>query len=477
MKAIKTSLVPDFTQDPKLLEQFGENGPYYTSYPTHGDWSNQLGHTDYVKSLKDFFLKNGDAPVHLYIHIPFCAKLCFYCICNIIVTNNRDRMQHFVDYLFREIDLLNNLFSEIGTRPNIKEIHLGGGTPSHLEDEQLEQLVNKLGEIADLKNIYEFAMEIDPRTTSRENLKFYSTLGINRISFGVQDFDSNVQEAINRVQPVEMVEDLLSPDVRACFDGFNFDLLYGLPRQTRKTFENTVDLVKKLAPERITLIKYAHAPELRKHMRLIDAKTLPPTDEMPLMFNDSVQSLTADGYVWVGIGDFAKPSDEMAKAVNEKRAWRDLGGFATGNARNMIGIGPTAGGAIGDAYFQNAYGINEYYKAIDEGQFPIHSGFIMDGDDVLRREVIFRIICDSSLDYEQIETKFAPILSGSFENYFSNELASLARFEEDGILEFNASINRGFSLTPTGRFFGRHVARVFDRFLQRAEGAYEISGP
>ena len=469
MRAVETPFVPDFTQNPKLLEQFLESGPYYTSYPTHGNWY-QLDQASYVESLKDFFLKNGDAPIHLYVHIPFCAKLCFYCICNIIITNNREKMQYFVDYLCREINLLDKLFSEISIRPNIKEIHLGGGTPSHLENDQLEQLVNKLGDIADLKGLHEFAMEIDPRTTSRESLKFYSTLGINRISFGVQDFDSDVQEVINRVQPFEMVEDLLPPDVRECFDGLNFDLLYGLPQQTRKTFKKTVDLVKILAPERITLLKYAHAPDLRKHMRLIDAKKLPPPDELPLMFYDAVQSLTADGYAWVGIDHFAKPSDGLAEAVNEKRAWRNFGGFTTGKTHDLIGIGPTATCVIGDSYYQNAYEMKEYYKAIDEGQFPIHSGYKMDSDEVLRREIIFRILCDSSLNYKQIESKFGI----SFKNYFPQELASLATFEQDGILEFNGD---SFSLTLTGRFFGRHVAKVFDTFLQRAEGEYKISGP
>ena len=470
MKAVKTTSVPDFTQNPDLLEKFGESGPYYTSYPTHSNWSNNLGHADYVASLKDFFLKNGDEPIHLYVHIPFCAKLCFYCICNIIITNNRERMQHFVDYLCREIDLLDKLFSEISITPNIKEIHLGGGTPSHLENDQLAMLAEKLGGIADLKGLHEFAMEIDPRTTSRESLKFYSTLGINRISFGVQDFDADVQEVINRVQPYEMVDDLLSPDVRECFDGLNFDLLYGLPRQTRKTFKKTVDLVKVLAPERITLLKYAHAPDLRKHMRLIDSKELPTVDELPLMFHDAVESLTADGYVWVGIDHFAKPSDDLAEAAKEKRGWRNFGGFTTGKTHDLIGIGPTATCVIGDSYYQNAYDIKEYYKAIDEGQFPVRSGYKMDSDDVLRREVIFKIICDSSLDYKQIESKFGI----SFENYFSQELASLAAFEKDGILEFN---QESFGLTSTGRFFGRHVAAVFDRFLQRSQGVYKLTGP
>jgi len=477
MRPIKTSIVPDITLDPRLLERLGEKGPYYTSYPTHGTWSNNVDHADYVASLKDFFLKNGDSPIHLYVHSPFCAKLCYYCICNIIVTNNREKIQEFVDYLCREIDLLTKLFSEISVRPNIKEIHLGGGTPSHLGNDQLQQIVSKLGEIADLKNLQEFAMEIDPRTTSRENLKFYSTLGINRISFGVQDFDAEVQQVINRVQPVEMVEDLLSPDVRKCFDGLNFDLLYGLPQQTRETFAHTVDLVKKLAPERITLLKYAHAPELRKHMRLIDSNMLPPTDELPLMFYDAVQSLTSGGYVWVGIDHFAKPSDELAKAVNEKRAWRNFGGFTTGTTHDLIGIGPTATCAIGDSYYQNTYEMKDYFKAIDEGRFPVHHGYQMNSDEVLRREVIFRILCDSSVDYEQIEDKFAQVLLGPFENYFSRELAGLAVLEQAKIIEFNTQTNRGFNLTPSGRFFGRHVAKVFDKFLQDTGGEYKLTGP
>ena len=470
MRGVKTSVIPDFTQNPKLLEIFGESGPYYTSYPTHGNWSNPLNHADYVKSMKDFFLKNGDVPIHIYVHIPFCAKLCFYCICNIVVTNNRERMQYFVDYLCREIDLLGALFDENSIIPNIKEIHLGGGTPSHLEKDQLEHLVNKLGGIADLEGLSEFAMEIDPRTTSQENLKFYNTLGINRISFGVQDFDADVQLAINRVQPMEMVEGLLSPDVRECFDGFNFDLLYGLPKQNRKTFKKTVDLVKQLAPERITLLKYAHAPELRKHMRLINSEMLPSVDELPLMFHDAVQSLTAGGYVWVGIDHFAKPSDDLAQAVAEKRAWRNFGGFTTGETHNLIGIGPTATCAIGNAYYQNAYAMKEYYKAIDEGKFPIQQGYQMDSDEVLRREVILKILCDSSLDYKQIESKFGI----SFPDYFARELASLGTFERDGILEFNGE---SFNLTPTGQFFGRHVAKVFDKFLQKTEGVYQITGP
>lgn len=470
MNAAQTPLIPDFTQNPKLLEKFGESGPYYTNYPTHGNWSGQLNHSDYVESLQDFFLRNPREPIHVYVHIPFCAKLCYYCICNIRITNDRDKMQHFVDHLCAEIDLLKRLFSDISIKPNVKEIHLGGGTPSHLENSQVRQLINKLGELADLKGLYEFAMEIDPRTANKENIKYYCELGVNRISFGVQDFDPDVQDAINRIQPVELVEALLPSDIRAHFDGLNFDLLYGLPRQTRKTFQKTLELVKRISPERITLLKYAHAPEVRKHMKLIKKEELPPAAELPHMFYDAVQTLTSAGYVWVGIDHFAKPSDDLAQAAKERRVWRNFGGFTTGRTHNLIGIGPTATSAVGNTYYQNTYELKEYSASIEKGVFPIHRGYRGDSDDALRREIIFRILCDSALDYQQIERKFGI----SFTQYFSHELATLAALKQNGIIEFG---DKSFSLTPVGRFFGRHVARAFDRFLQKSGGVYKLTGP
>lgn len=466
-EAIRASPIPDITLEADLLQKFNESGPYYTNYPTHGNWSAQLGHGSFAHSLANFLSKHGEAPLHLYVHIPFCAKLCYFCICNIKITNDRQKMQRFVDYLCREIDLLHHAFSENSIRPNIKEIHLGGGTPSHLANDQFEQVINKLRDFADLGDLCEFAMEIDPRTTNKENLKLYRTLGINRFSFGIQDFDPEVQKAINRVQPVEMVEDLLSIDETG---PVNFDLLYGLPRQSRKTFEKTVDLVKKLSPDRITLLKYAHAPELRKHMRLIDANAMPLAGEQPLMFIDAVQSLTADGYVWIGIDHFAKPSDDLAVAAKEKRIWRNFGGYTTGVTRDLIGIGPSATCAIGNSYFQNAYELNDYYSALEKGQFAIHRGYQLDDDDVLRREIILSIICNDELDCERIEGEFGI----SFEDYFRQELAALSQFRQAGILKFS---DRSFSLTPTGRFFGRHVAKVFDKFLQRTSGIYKITGP
>lgn len=463
---------PDLRHDinGNLSNRFNESGPYYTSYPSLGRWSTDFTHAAYVDALPGFLEESGRLPLHLYVHIPFCAKLCYYCICNIQISNDYDTKQRFVDDLCREVDMLCELFAARKVTPNIKEIHLGGGTPSHLSNEQFAQILQKLRNLVNLETLCEFAMEIDPRTTTREKLQFYSSHGIDRISFGIQDFDPNVQKAINRVQPPEMIDELLTPQVREGFDSINFDLLFGLPLQTLKTFERTVGLVKSLSPDRVTLLKYAHAPEIKKHMKLIDAETLPAPTEFPLMFSDTVQSFTAAGYDWVGIDHFAKPSDKLAEAAREKRVWRNFGGFTPGRTRNLIGLGPSATCAVGRHYFQSVYGTNEYSKAIASGQFPIARGFEMSADDVLRREVIFRIICHGCLDYDEIESDF----DICFRDYFHSELLSLSNFEEDGILEVDAS---SFELTPLGRFFARNVAKVFDRFLQNDRNLYQISGP
>ena len=281
--------------DGRLIAKFNESGPYYSSYPTLNRWHENFGHEQYVRALLEFFEREPDAPIYLYLHIPFCAKLCWYCICNIQISNNRERIQRFVDVLLAEIAMLRGFFETHGIRPNVREIHLGGGTPSHLDNAQISSVVAALGTIADIAELDEFAMEIDPRTITHDNLAHYHALGVDRISFGVQDFDPTVQERINRIQPFEMVRDLLSAETRRMFSGVNFDLLYGLPQQTRDTFRNTVALTRDLAPDRITLIKYAHAPELRKHMKMIDRDELPPEELLPLMFADAAQSLVDAG--------------------------------------------------------------------------------------------------------------------------------------------------------------------------------------
>lgn len=453
-----------------FLDKFNENGPYYTSYPTLGFWSNDFGHDHYVKALESFFSKEGeDAPLALYIHIPFCARLCWYCLCNIIISNNRERIQGFLNYLLREIDMLHDFLKERGITPNIREVHLGGGTPSHLDNGQFAQLIDKLESLVNIKDSDELAMEIDPRTTNHENLKFFSEKGVSRISFGVQDFDPDVQKVINRVQPPEMVQALLSPEIRKCFTSVNFDLLYGLPLQTRDTFRKTVEIVKGLSPERITLLKYAHVPDIRKHMKLIKESDLPDADELPMMFTESVEAFLDCGYEWVGIDNFAKKSDKLATAVRNKTLGRDFNGWTTGKAKHLIGLGPTTTCAFGDYYCQSVYSTEDYYRSIEAGKFPILRGYRINRDDLIRRDVIFKLLCAQGLRMEETERKY----DIEFWEYFGDEISTLNDgFVRDGMVELEED---AITITHLGRFFVRNMCKVFDNFVK--DRPYKITGP
>lgn len=453
-----------------LLNRINEAGHYYTSYPSLGQWSNDFGHAEYENALKDFFTGEGkNAPLHLYLHIPFCAKLCWYCICNIVITNDRDKIQFFLDYMLREIDLLRGFFERNGLKPRINEIHFGGGTPSHLDNGQFTQLVDRLSTLVDFKALDEVTMEIDPRTTTQDNLRHYASKGVSRISFGIQDFDPEVQKAINRVQPPEMIDALLTPEIRGLFSGVNFDLLYGLPLQTRESLRNTIELVRKFHPDRITLLKYAHVPDLRKHMKLIKDAELPPADELPVMFVDIVQSLLDHGYDWIGLDHFAKSTDDLAIAARKKTVWRTFNGFTPGRSHNIVGLGPTTTGAFGRYYAQNAYDFGEYYKAIEAGHFPILRGYKLSDDDVIRRDVIFRLLCDQKVDLVQVGKKYG--VNGP--EYFRKEIERLrTSCSDDGLVKM---VDDTVEVTSHGRFLIRSLCRIFDNFVDKNSTQYKIS--
>lgn len=461
--------LPQAAFDGRLISRFNEPGPYYSSYPSLNRWSAGMDSEAYGRALREFFAADPQAPIYLYTHIPFCAKLCWYCICNIEISNNRERIQRFVDVLLREADHLAEFFDANGIRPNVREIHLGGGTPSHLDHAQLRQLVERLATIADIGALDEFAMEIDPRTIQKDDLPFYHSLGVDRISFGVQDFDPAVQQKINRIQPYEMVRDLLSPEVRKLFKGVNFDLLYGLPMQTRETFRRTIELTKELSPDRITLIKYAHVPDVRKHMNMIDKDELPAKTELPLMFQEAVEELVDAGYVWAGIDNFAKPTDDLGKAARNKTTGRNFSGSSPGRADNIIGLGPTSTNAFGRYYFQSLYELPQYTEAVNGGRFPVFKGYRLSDPELVRRDVIFRIQCRQEVDIAAVERAHGIV----FADYFKPELARLESFIADGMV---ARDERSFRLTPLGRFFTPHVCRVFDAFLAE-NPAYKIHGP
>ena len=337
------------------------------------------------------FLEHCEKPLHVYLHIPFCKKLCHYCICNIVVTNDRSKIQFFLDHLLKEIDNLKAFYERHGKTPRIEEIHFGGGTPSHLDRAQFSSLRDKLGSL-DHSRPREVAMEIDPRTVNEADLLFYASQGVTRISFGIQDFNDRVQKAINREQPPELIEGLLTSEVTSRLS-VNFDLLYGLPFQSRKTIRETLETVKKFSPDRITVLKYCHAPELRKHMKLINVSDLPPQEELPLMFLDIAEYLVDEGYVWIGLDHFAKPWDSLSM----NPVVRTFNGFKPGPVKDMIGLGPTSTHSIGNCYAQNHYDLNNYYNAVNRGEFPIERGYLLTQEDEIRREAIFSLLCARDL--------------------------------------------------------------------------------
>jgi oxygen-independent coproporphyrinogen-3 oxidase len=455
----------------ELVNLFNKPGPYYSSYPTLNNWKkvNKKKQIDYFSYLKEFFKNNPEEKIYLYLHIPYCAQLCYYCACNIHISKNRQRINAFVQCLLKEIELYENFFSSNNLKPNFTEVHLGGGTPSHLTTKELSLIINAIAKFVDISNLKEFAMEIDPRTVNEDHFDEYAKLGVDRISFGVQDFDENVQKKINRVQPFTLVKKLMDSHLRKKFKGVNFDLLYGLPGQSKRTFEKTIELTNQLKPERITLIKYAHIPNKRKHMKMIDVNDLPHEKNLPEMFVNSTNYLTKNGYEWVGIDHFALKNDELAISKKNKNVKRNFGGETPGFSDHILGLGPTSTSAIGSLYAQSTYDLKEYISSVENNNIPLHKFYHLSNEDEIRRYCNYEIQCNQFLEFEKVEKKF----NINFTDYFSNEIKKLKNFENKGFININQD---SIEVNLIGRFFVRHICQVFDKFLDD-KSDYEIHGP
>ncbi len=452
-----------------LIKRYDVSCPYYTSYPTLSEWSGNFTSRDFIAGLNTLCTEGRKVPILLYIHFPFCKKRCYFCICNSIITHDRAKIKHFLSYLFREIDLLNAFFGKHSYAPNIKRIHLGGGSPSFMDIEEFGLLIEKLKTMIDFNNLDEFVTEVDSNTITRGKLMYYQGKGVDRISFGIQDFEPEVQKAVNRVHTPELIEDLLSPEIRGGFKSVNFDLLYGLPLQSRESFKSTIEIVKNLSPDRITLLKYAHVPDRRKHQKLIKESDLPDNFEKTRIFAEAVYNLIDYGYEYIGIDHFAKPTDSLVAGVRDRTLWRNFNGFADGGMHYIIGLGPTSTHGFINYYAQNIYSLAEYYKCIDNREFPILRGYKLSMDDLIRRDVINEILCYHSLDFSEIGRKYRI----DFNEYFRQEIETLKALIEDGMLEFSSDM---ITVTPLGRLFIRHICKVFDRYLQGGK-AYKITGP
>lgn len=440
----------------EVLERFDVSGPRYTSYPTADRFVEAFGEKEYMQAIEQRRMGGLALPLSVYVHIPFCESLCFYCACNKIVTKHHERAAEYLEYLSREVDLY---VSKMGCGQTITQLHLGGGTPTFFSDDELDALMAMLRRNFNLAPSGEYSIEVDPRTVNEARLKRLAEMGFNRLSFGVQDFDFEVQKAVHRIQPAEQVFDLVAVARSLGFESINVDLIYGLPKQTEASFQRTLAQVASLRPDRIALYAYAHLPERFKPQRRIHNMELPSGHDKVSMLSSAIAAFMSNGYVYVGMDHFALPDDALAVAKRQGRLHRNFQGYSTQPDCDQISLGVSAIGRVGATYSQNAKTLEEYYDHIDQGRLPIVRGLSLSRDDLVRRAVIMALMCQGRVQFESIELAYLI----DFRRYFEAELEHLKKLVADGLVEVDM---HGIQVTATGWYFVRAVAMVFDRYLQ-----------
>ena len=443
---------------PELLTRFDVSGPRYTSYPTADRFVDAFGEDEYVLALQQRRQSSvGKAmPLSVYVHIPFCESLCYYCACNKIITKHHDRADVYLRYLNREIELHT---AHCGVGQMVSQIHLGGGTPTFLSDEGLRDLMGMLRSHFTLVPGGEYSIEVDPRTVDADRLALLHELGFNRLSFGVQDFDPEVQKAVHRIQPTEQVFALVASARAIGFDSINVDLIYGLPKQTPDSFDRTLAQVAELRPDRIALYAYAHLPERFKPQRRIVWADLPMASAKVSMLARSLEAFSAAGYVYVGMDHFALPDDALAIAKRQGRLHRNFQGYSTQPDCDLIALGVSAIGRVGATYSQNAKTLDDYYDRLNQGYLPVVRGLALTRDDLVRRAVIMALMCQGELLFEPIEQSWLI----DFRTYFAPELEQLTEMAGQGLVTLGPD---GVEVTDMGWYFVRGIAMVFDRYLQ-----------
>ncbi|MBK9440120.1 MAG: oxygen-independent coproporphyrinogen III oxidase [Comamonadaceae bacterium] len=441
-----------------LIRQYDVSGPRYTSFPTADRFVEAFTAQDYVMALEQ---RRGGAaalalPLSLYIHIPFCESLCYYCACNKIITKHHDRAIAYLRYLEIEVNLH---VQHLGRGQVVSQFHLGGGSPTFLTDDELRSLMAMLRRNFSFAPGGEYSIEIDPRTIDVARLDVLAELGFNRLSFGVQDFDPVVQKAVHRVQPAEQVFALVAAARARGFESVNVDLIYGLPSQTPESFDRTLAQINELKPDRIALYAYAHLPERFKPQRRISSTDIPSAAAKVAMLARSMAAFMGAKYVYIGMDHFALPNDSLAVAKRQGRLHRNFQGYSTQPDCDMIGFGVSSIGRVGATYSQNAKTLEEYYDYLDQGQFPVVRGLALSRDDLVRRAVIMALMCQGQLSFESIEVAYLI----DFRLYFGKELEILKAQVEQGLVQLDAT---GIQVTAKGWFFVRAVAMVFDRYLQ-----------
>ncbi len=440
--------------DRDLIRKYDRPGPRYTSYPPATEFTEKVTEEDYRRKLLES--NSRRTPLSLYFHIPFCESGCYYCGCNIIISHRKGIERPYLERVYREMDMLTELLDR---ERKVVQLHWGGGTPNYLDADEIEEFMGEIRKRFDFSEDAEVSIEIDPRFATDHQLRVMREVGFNRISMGLQDLDEKVQRAINRIQPYSLMVETMGKLRDLGFQSVNIDLIYGLPYQTRESFERTVEKVIELGPDRIAVYSFAYVPWVKPIQKHIDPKTLPSAEEKLSILEMVVEKFQDAGYVYIGMDHFARPEDELAVAQRRGELWRNFQGYTTRKGVELLGIGATSIGMLQDSYFQNYKTLREYNVAIDEGHLPTYRGYILNEDDFIRREVIMDIMCNLRVSYEKIDSMFGI----RFEEYFAKELEELRELEEDGLIRVR---DRRIEILPVGRMLIRNVAMVFDAYLK-----------
>ena len=445
--------------DLDLIHRYDKAGPRYTSYPTALELHEGFTEENYRQQIENSNAAAG--PLSLYFHLPFCDTVCFYCACNKIITKNRKHAEPYLKNLYQEIAMQAKLFDQ---NRKVNQLHWGGGTPTFLNEQQRAKLFSVTRQHFNLRDDDqgEYSIEVDPRETDQRTIAQLRELGFNRISLGLQDFDADVQKAVNRIQSEEETFAVLTAARAEGFRSTSIDLIYGLPLQTVASFSRTLDKILAVSPDRFSVFNYAHLPKLFKTQRQINDADMPSPEVKLDILQMVIQRLLDEGYVYIGMDHFAKPDDELAVAQRNNQLYRNFQGYSTHSDCDLIGLGITSIGRVGDAYMQNVKDLPSYADLINQGKLPLFKGLVLNADDKIRRAVITQLICHFQLRFSDIEQEFQV----DFSNYFSEELQALTQMADDGLLVLS---EQGIDVLPAGRLLIRNICMVFDSYLAKKQ--------
>ena len=445
------------TFDLDLIKRYDKAGPRYTSYPTAVEFNENFGPDSYKEQVALSNQRGG--PLSLYFHLPFCDTVCFYCACNKIITKNRKHSEPYLANLHKEIAMQGALFDSSRV---VEQLHWGGGTPTFISHDQMRELMAVTRQHFNLADdtTGEYSIEVDPREADPETIAVLREIGFNRLSLGVQDFNPVVQKAVNRIQSEEETFAVIDAARSTGFRSISLDLIYGLPHQTPESFAETLDKIIAVEPDRLSVFNYAHMPDMFKVQRQMKSEDLPPPEVKLEILQRTIEQLTAAGYVYIGMDHFAKPDDDLAVAQRENKLYRNFQGYSTHSECDLIGLGVTSIGSVGDSYSQNQRTLEDYANSLNNDELPVFRGFTLNDDDKIRRVVITRLICHFALDIELIEKE----LNITFSDYFADVMPKLEQFSNDGLLRYD---DKKIEVLPAGHLLIRNICMVFDFYMQQ----------